>query len=83
MSKQYKGKEGERQSVLVHLLPEIPCYIIEVLMTEKKEENSSPKKKPYQKPKVKSAKFYERKALACAKEENQGVNPDCSSGFYS
>ena len=82
MSKQYKGKEGERQSVLVHLLPEIPDYIIEVLMTEKKEENRSPKKKPYQKPKVKSAKFYERKALACAKEVGGG-NPDCSAGFYS
>ena len=51
-------------------------------MTDKNKESKSPRKKPYRKPKIKSAKFYERKALACAKEEGGG-NPDCSAGLYS
>ena len=52
-------------------------------MEEKKENlNRAKKRKAYKKPTVKSAKFYERKALACAKEEG-GSNPGCDVGFFS
>ncbi len=51
-------------------------------MTDKKKEPRTAEKKPYRKPKIKSAKFYERKALACSKEEGGG-NPECTAGFYS
>jgi hypothetical protein len=71
----------EQDSALRGLLPWNQGDIIST-MTEKNKEPRTSKKKPYQKPKVKSAKFYERKALACAKEEGSG-NPECAAGFYS
>jgi len=49
---------------------------------QKPEEKKRPvSKRPYHKPKIESARFYERKALACEKVED-GFG-SCLSGFFS
>jgi hypothetical protein len=46
-------------------------------------DREKPKKKPYRKPQIKSAQFYERKALACAKQEGGPSEQGCAAGFFS
>ena len=50
-------------------------------MTPPPERKKPAERKTYHKPQVKSGRFYERKALACAKVEN-GPG-ECAAGFFS
>lgn len=49
----------------------------------KEREKPPRRKKSYKKPQVKSAQFYERKALACAKLEGGPADQGCAAGFFS
>lgn len=50
-------------------------------MRPPEEKKKDSRKKPWKKPQIKSGRFYERKALACAKVE--GGPGECGSGFFS
>jgi hypothetical protein len=50
---------------------------------EREKEPRRPAKKSYRKPQIRSAQFYERKALACAKLEGGPAEQGCAAGFFS